>query len=87
VSGLRGAFERTMPFDLEEAPELLRDPQPPRAGIEIHVPPRAVLPKPCRMPAVGPLKRGKPAFCPSSPQRKKRLRALSRRSASACTVF
>jgi hypothetical protein len=37
--------------------------------------------------AVGLLKRGKPAFCPSSPRRKKRLRALSRRSASACTVF
>lgn len=64
MSGLRGAFERTMPFDLEEAPELVRDPQPPRGGIEIHVPPRAVLPKPYRMPAVGPLEAGEARLLP-----------------------
>jgi hypothetical protein len=55
VSGLWGAFERTVVFDLEAASELLRNSQQSRIGVEVYVPPRAVLSKPYRVPAVGSL--------------------------------
>lgn len=55
VGGLGGAFERTVPFDLEAASELLRNSQTSRIGVEVHVPSRSVLTKLYRVPAVGAL--------------------------------
>ncbi len=53
VSGLRSTFERAMLFDLQAASELLRHSKPSRIGVEVHIPPRAVLSKTYGLPAVG----------------------------------
>ncbi len=55
VSGLWSTFERTVPLNLETASELLRNSQPSRIRVEAYIPPRAVLSKLYRMPAVSSL--------------------------------
>jgi hypothetical protein len=74
-------------IDLQAASELLRDSQPSRIRVEVYVPPRAVLSKPNRMPAVGSLEARETHLLSKLATAEKRLRALSRRSASVCTVL
>jgi hypothetical protein len=52
VGGLGRPFERAMLLDLEATAELLGDPELARVGVEVHVPPGAVLPKLYRVPAL-----------------------------------
>jgi hypothetical protein len=87
MSGLWGTFERTVLIDRQAASELLRDSQPSRIRVEVYVPPRPVLSKPNRMLAPGSLEARETHLLSKLATAEKRLRALSRRSASVCTVL
>lgn len=52
MRGFGRSFERPMLFDLKPTPKLLGNPQPSGVGIKEHVPPRAVLSKLDRVPAI-----------------------------------
>lgn len=52
VSGFGSPFKRAVLLDLKKTSELLRSPEPSSIRVKVHIPPKAVLPKLYRMPAV-----------------------------------
>jgi hypothetical protein len=76
VGGLGCPFKRAMLLDLEATAELLGDPEPSRVGVEVHVPPGAVLPKLYRVPAVRALEAREPDLPSKLPAVKETLDRL-----------
>jgi hypothetical protein len=76
AGGLGRPFERAMLLDLEATAELLGDPEPARVGVEVRVPPGAVLPKMYRVPAIRALEAREADLLPNLPAVKETLERL-----------